>query len=111
MADERISFLSKEYIRVPIRGREAGAVVNMAALADPQFAFTSDGSDPASFTAGAWETDATTTPDTYFARVLVGGTGTGATITLPRGTYTCFVKWSANPEAPVKRIENLLEIF
>jgi hypothetical protein len=110
VADVRISFASKEYVRVPVKAKEAGVVVDPTnPLLTVQMAFT-DGSDPSAWTTAAWETDATTEPDTFFARVLVGGTGSGAAIELARGTYTGWVKITATPEVPVLRIENLLEV-
>lgn len=108
MADVRVSFLTKEYVRIPVKAKEAGAVVNPTVL-PVAMAFT-DGSDPGSLTTAVWETDATTEPDTYFARILVGGTGSGATIELVRGTYTGWVKITSSPEIPVIRVENLLEV-
>ena len=109
MADQRISFLTKEYVRVPVRAKEAGVVVNPTTLA-VQMAFT-NGVNPTAWTNAFWETDATTDPDTYFVRVLVGGTGTGAAIELAVGDYVGWVKITASPEIPVLRVENLLEVF
>jgi len=105
-----VSFLSREEIRVPITAREAGAVV--VPTGDVvSFAFTLGGVDPSAFTAGAWETDTTTEPDTYYATIQVGGTGSGAAVVLAKGVYTVWVKVADSPDIPVKRLEDKLEVF
>ena len=99
--DWRISSASNEYIRVRWEAEEAGVVVNPTADV-VSFAFVADAGAPSSFTAGSWETDATTDPDTYYARIRVGGTGSGATMALANGTYHVYVKVTDSPEVPVK---------
>ncbi|SRR5260221_9981483 len=97
-----VSALSTEQIRVPIGATNAGAVVDPTADT-VQLAFIAEGSTPASgdWKTGSWETDATTTPVTYFARALVGPSG--GVITLAANTYDVFVKITDNPEVPVKK--------
>jgi hypothetical protein len=96
---ERISVLSTEYLRVPVRARSSGAWVNptsdVVTMALPYRGVTPVSGDwhPAS-----WETDATVTPNLYFARLLVGPVG--GTLYQP-GTYDVYVKIADNPEVPV----------
>lgn len=99
-ADWRISSASNEFIRVRVNAKESGVVVNPTTDA-VSFAFPSDAGAPGAFTAGSWETDATTTPDTYYARIRVGGTGSGATKELANGNYHVYVKITDSPEVPV----------
>jgi hypothetical protein len=62
-------------------------------------AFPSRGVAPVSgdWKTAAWETDSTTTPATYYARLLVGPGGTA----YQAGTYDVYVKVTDNPEIPV----------
>ncbi len=107
----RVHSLSNEFIRVPVRAREAGIVVNPTGNA-VALAFKSSGAPiGGDFIAGAWETDATTDPDTYFARIRVGGTGSGATVELADAKYRVFVKITATPEIPVIESDELLEVY
>ena len=94
-----IAASSVEYVRVPVSASEAGSTVDPTADT-VQMAFISGASAPASgdWKTASWETDATTTPDTYYARCLVG-----SAITLTAGTYTVWVKVTDSPETPVKR--------
>ncbi len=109
LSTTRIKFESKDFVRVPVTAKEAGVVVNPTALV-VQFSLSQG--EPGAFTAGAWETDATTVPaPTYFARILVGGTGTGATIEKAKGKYRVFVKVTGSPEIPVLEAENAVEIY
>ncbi|HXF71143.1 MAG TPA: hypothetical protein VNO79_00850, partial [Actinomycetota bacterium] len=64
----------------------------------------------ADWKAASWETDTSVTPNRYYARVLVGGQGTGATIELAPGVYTAWVRITGNPEKPVLRAPNALEV-
>lgn len=94
----KISTASLEYVRVPVRASEAGATVDISTLT-VQVAFTAE-TTPVSgdWKAAAWETDATTDPDTYYARCLVGPAGT---VTLAAGFYSVWVKVTDSPEIPV----------
>ena len=102
MTIAEISAVSLEYVKVPVSAREDGAVVDPTADT-VQMAFLTSGSPGVSdWKSGSWETDATTNPDTYYARCLVGPSG--GTITLTAGsTYQVWVKVTDNPETPVKR--------
>lgn len=93
-----IAATSVEYVKVPVSVTESGAAVDPTADT-VQMAFTT-GSGPESgdWKTASWETDATTTPDTYYARCLVG-----SAVTLAAGTYTVWVKVTDSPETPVKR--------
>lgn len=104
--DLEIAALSREYVRVPIQAYEDGAAV------DPTgdtvvMAFTALTAQPASgdWKAASWETDATTDPDTYYARTEIGpGSTVGA---LAAGDYFVWVKITDSPEVPVKRAGTL----
>jgi flavin-dependent dehydrogenase len=98
----RISRLTKEFYRVPVSAREAGAVVNPTTMV-AQFALIFDG-EPSAYVTGEWETDLTTDPDTYFARITVGGTGSGATIEKAVGNYTAWLKVAGATETPVRQV-------
>jgi hypothetical protein len=109
VARQTISKLDKEYVRIPVSAKESGIPVNPTAYV-VEMAFTT-GADPTSWSTAAWETDATTEPDTYLARVLTGGIGSGASIELAAGVYTGWVRITASPERPVLKAPNLLEVI
>lgn len=100
MAIPEISASSVEYVRVPVYAKASGSVVDptgdtvvMAFMASTAAPGVSD------WKTASWETDATTEPDTFFARCLVG-----SAVTLTAGTtYHVWVKVTDNPETPVKR--------
>lgn len=94
-----ISASSIEYVRVPVSATASGSAVDPTADT-VQMAFLATSAAPVSgdWKTASWETDATTTPDTYYARCLVG-----SAITLTAGTYTVWVKVTDSPETPVKR--------
>jgi hypothetical protein len=96
-----ISSLSKEYVRVRVAAKNAGAVVNPTADV-VEMAFTLADAEPTTpdWKTASWETDAATEPDTYFARCLVGP---GGTVTLADGTYQVWVRVTDSPEIPVKK--------
>ena len=94
----RISGQSTEYVKVPVAARASGAVVNptsdVVAMALPYKGVAPVSGD---WKAASWETDSTTTPATYYARLLVGPAGTA----YQAGTYDCYVKVTDSPEVPV----------
>ncbi len=96
-----LSRLSKEYVRVAVAAEEAGAAVNPT-LDVVQMAFTLNDAEPVAgdWKAATWETDASTTPATYYARCLVGPAGT---VVLGAGIYAVSVKVTDNPEVPVRK--------
>lgn len=104
----RISRLTKELYRVPVSAKEAGVVLNPTTMT-ASFALISDG-EPSSYVAGEWETDLTTDPDTYYARITIGGTGSGATIEKAVGTYTAWLKVAGATESPVRQVGQV-ELF
>lgn len=99
------SVLSLNYVRVPVAARAAGSVINPT-TDTVAMAFTSPGVDPVSgdWKTASWETDSSTTPDTYFARCLVGPSGT---LALMAGTYDVWVRVTDNPEVPVELVGQL----
>lgn len=74
------------------------------------FAFVANGDDIdlATFYPGVWGTDASTTPDTYQATILVGP---GGTVTLIEGNYNVLIKITDSPEVPVIPIPGLLTVL
>lgn len=95
-----ISAASVEYVRVPVSATASGSAVDPTADT-VQMAFLATAAAPVSgdWKTASWETDANTTPDTYYARCLVG-----SAVTLTAGTtYTVWVKVTDSPETPVKR--------
>ncbi len=104
MPDLTVSALSLVYVHVPVRDvlfdtDPTGDTVAMA--------FPTVGTAPASndWNSAAWNTDATTTPPTYFARCLVGPAGT---VTLTAGVYDVWVRLTDDPEVPVLRCPHRL---
>lgn len=99
------SVLSVEYVKVPVSAEESGAAVDISADV-VEMAFTLQDVAPLSgdWEAAAWETDVTTTPDTYLARCLVGP---GGTATLAAGVYDVHVRVTDTPEIVVRRAGNL----
>lgn len=90
--------LSREYVRVKVSAKEDGSVVDPTSDT-VTMAVVSGSVVAGDFKAASWETDATTTPDTYYARVEIGpGSTVGA---LTAGTYNVYVKVVDNPEQPV----------
>lgn len=107
MSTHRVSSTSREYVMVPVSAVESGVAQ------DPtgdtvEFAAVAPGVEPSAWTAGSWETDATTDPDTYAARILVSGTGGGGTIELADGTYDLWVRITDSPERPTERVGTLI---
>lgn len=99
------SALSLEYVKVPVAARESGAAIDITSDV-VEMAFTLQDVAPLSgdWEAAAWETDATTTPDTYLARCLVGPSGTA---TLTAGTYDVWVRVTDTPEIVARKAGNL----
>lgn len=95
---------SIEYVRVPVSIRENGVWLNPTADT-VELAFPVEGTAPVSgdWHAATWETDTTTTPDSYFARALLG---TGNFV-LTAGIRDVWVRVTDNPELPVRRAGNV----
>lgn len=104
----RISALSLEYVRVRVQASEAGSAVNPTSDT-VVMAFVAEGASPGAsdWKTASWETDTTTTPDTYYARCLVGPSGT---VALTAAIYDVWVKVTDSPEVPALRAGNL-EVF
>lgn len=96
-----LSTLSLEYVRVLVSATSSGSAVNPTSDT-VTMAFVAEGTAPVSgdFKAATWETDSTTTPATYFARCLIGPTGT---LALTAGIYDAYVKVTDSPEVPVHK--------
>jgi hypothetical protein len=97
-----VSALSIEYLRIPV-----AAVVSGSAI-DPtsdvvQIAIVTTGNTPVTldWKSATWETDATTDPDTYYARLLVGPAPGVQTLTAGQ-IYDTYVKVADNPETVVR---------
>lgn len=93
----RISSISKEYVKVPVRANSVGEDQNPTQFA-VSMAFMEDGSEPelSDWVTSDWET----WPDNfYMARCLVGP---GSNIELTNGKYDIWVR-IVTPQEDVKR--------
>lgn len=99
------SVLSLEYVRIPVSAKTSGVAVNPTSDS-VLMAFPLEGVDPivGDWKTATWETDASTSPSTYFARCLVGPAGT---ITLAVGVYDVWVKITDSPEIPARHAGSL----
>jgi hypothetical protein len=106
----RIPTPTKEFIRVPVSAKEAGAFVNPT-TEGAHLAFKLSG-QPAGgdWKVATWETDTSVFPVAYFMRAVVGGTGSGAAVELAVGTYTIWSKVTTATEVAVRQVGQL-EIF
>jgi len=109
MAFPKLSYLTKEFIRVPVRAERGGASYDPT-VNTVEFALTrkpgdetgitpeDNYNDPTSWVTGSWDTKGSQ----YLAKVDVGGADSGASLTVPeRGKYQVWIRVSANPETPV----------
>lgn len=96
-----LSSLSTEYVRVAVSATTSGAAVDPTADT-VQMAFTAEGVAPVAgdWKTSSWEVDATTNPDTYYARCLVGPSGT---VALSAALFDVWVKISDSPEVPIRK--------
>lgn len=102
-----ISSTSREHVLVSVSATEAG--VTQDPTGDTvEFAAVAPGTEPSSWTAGAWETDTSTDPDTYHARILVSGVGGGGDLTLADGTWDLWIRITDSPERPSRRVGTLI---
>jgi hypothetical protein len=95
--------LTTEYVRVPVAASLAGSSVNITGD-QVQLAVVPTGTAPgvSDWFFGAWEIDATTDPDTYYAVLLVGPAP--GVVSLTAGNiYDVYVKVLDNPETVVHR--------
>lgn len=93
--------LSREFVRIPLSALDSGTVVDPTG--DPvHFAAVAPGTEPTAWTAGEWDTDTTTNPPTYWAQVLVSGTGGGGTIELGEGLWDLWWRVTDAPERPAR---------
>lgn len=104
--DIEMSSQSRQYVKVPVTAKLAGVLLNPTTDV-VKMAFSPMGSAPSTWTSATWETDSTTTPATYLARMMVGP---GGTIQLARGTFDIWVQVTDNPEIPVLRSLSRLKI-
>jgi hypothetical protein len=97
-----LSSLSLEHVRVRVSAVVNGAPINptadVVAMAFKQADAEPSGGD---WKTASWETDATSTPSTYYARCLVGPSGT---VTLADGEWDVWIKVTDSPEVPVRKI-------
>lgn len=93
---------SLQYVKVKVTATVSGAAYDPTSDT-VKMAFTAIDTNPVS---GDWNTaDWETIGSNYYARCLVGPTGT---ITLAAGTYVVWVKITDNPEIPILRSGSLL---
>lgn len=96
-----LSTADKRYVQVPVRARSSGSYVVLSSDT-VKMAFLAEGTSPSSgdWKTAQWDTDTSTTPATYRAQCLVGGTGSGATAELAAGDYVVWVQVTHTPETP-----------
>jgi len=87
----RIAAISTQYVPVVVNIQSGGQTVNPTSDT-VQFAFTQNGVEPSTWTAGAWI--ASSTPP-YYAQILVGPSGA---VTLTAGVYTIWVQVDISPQ-------------
>jgi hypothetical protein len=106
----RMSSLATDFVRIPIAGDEEGQAADPTLGSALELAFIAPGADPGDddWHAGEWETDTTTEPPSYYARLLIGP---DADLTLEPGTYDGWVRWTDNPEKPVLHALGFLHVF
>lgn len=95
-----ISSLSREYVRCEVRASANGVQVDPT-VDIVEFAAVTVGTEPSSWTAGGWET---VPGPIYFARIMVGGLGSSATLALADGLYDVWVRVTDSPEKPAWRV-------
>lgn len=99
----KISVLSTTYVKCRVSATENGAAINPTS-GTVEFAFIpeSSGADPVSgdWKAGSWES----APDGYWARCLVGPSGT---VLLAVNSYDVWIRVTKNPETVVDQVGGL----
>lgn len=91
----RVSSLSTQYVKVPIRIREDGVFIDPT-VNPVELAYAATGVEPAesAWVTGSWETD----NGRYYARV---NTGPDGDVNPGDGTWTLWVRVTRAPEIPV----------
>lgn len=110
--DLRLYVGDLEYVLVEAYAKVDGEFIDPTADT-VQMAFTEDDAVPVSgdWKTASWEAAPGPIRTEYFARCLVGTTGTsGGAITLDAGTYRIWVHITDNPERPMKRSSRLVVV-
>jgi len=110
VTNERISALDLQYVRVEIIVRDSGVVPNLS-TDTVRMAFPLRDAAPVSgdWKAATWEVDATTSPSRYYARCLVGPSGT---VALAAGfVYDKWAEITHTPELVKIKARGTLEVF
>lgn len=89
--------LSLQYVTFAVLPTSFGGAINPTGDT-VQFAFTLGGANPSTWYAGTWASTTPLTSGAYLAQCLVGP---GGTVALTRGSYSCWIKITDNPEIPV----------
>lgn len=109
MSTVTMSSTSRQYLRLPVSATWNG--ITQDPTGDVvEFAAVPIGGAPSTWTAGSWETDTTTDPDTFWARILVSGTAGGGTLALADGTYDLWIRVTDSPERPARRVGTLIVV-
>ena len=95
-----ISVLATLYVKSRVTATVGCSVYNPTGDV-VEFAFPAPGVAPVTWFTGSWET---CNPSTFYARILVGPTGT---VTLPVGTYDMWMRITDAPEVPVMQVGTL----
>lgn len=95
MSTLSISSLTKEFLKTQVTHTVNGTTVDPTTK-PVEWAFVTSGNPTdTDWVTGDWET----TPDGYYARIIVGP---GSTKVLAVGTYTAWIRITDNPEVPVR---------
>lgn len=104
---------STEFVRMAVSATEEGELLDITANAVTVL-FSIEGTDPpaagsVSWVAATWETDPTTTPDTYYARALVGPSP--GVVQLTPGIWDVWVKIVDAPEVTIRKADGQVRII
>jgi hypothetical protein len=91
------SALSRQYVPFYVLPSAVVPLVNPTGDT-VQFAFTLNGADPVTWYTGSWASTTALINGAYIALCLVGP---GGAVTLNRGTWSCWIKITDDPEVPV----------
>ncbi|GAC1397688.1 MAG: hypothetical protein NVSMB60_07970 [Mycobacterium sp.] len=105
-----MSAQTTEYVHVSVSAVFAGVTINPTTDV-VSMAFTVPGTGPVSadWKAASWLVDTSVTPNVYYARALIGPSG--GVITLTAAVWDVWLRITDNPEAPVRRAAQPVNIF
>lgn len=105
---ESMSITSKELRGWQVEGLDTNSLTRDPTLLSVSVAFPVAGAAPSVWTAAAWATDMSSDPDSYYAEILLSGTGGGGTVTLATGVYDVWVKVVDGSASPTRHVSTLV---